>query len=68
MTLPDLIRLCERALDNNTLVTLTFPRGVNLPRGFPWCEPISHTKEEDKYALRPQRVLKWIRENRLDDR
>lgn len=46
-------------------VTFNFPRGHKLPPGFPRGELLSEVRGNANYAFKPEKVLRWLRENLL---
>jgi len=46
-------------------MTLVFPNGTKLPRGFPNGEFLSENKSGKVYSFDPDKVITWLKKNRL---
>lgn len=67
MTPKEMEAACLRAMQwsPTARVTLSTPKGVKLPHGFPQGELLSENDKFVNRSYKPEKVLRWLRENLL---
>jgi hypothetical protein len=65
MTPQDMEAQCLRAIDAAQGVTLTTDRGQRMPAGFPQGELLSESRVGVNRSYKPEKVLRWLRDNLL---
>ena len=56
---------CLAAISAGTGVTLSTPKGTAMPHGFPRGELLSENKQFVNRSYKPEKVLRWLRDNLL---
>lgn len=56
---------CLAAISAGTGVTLSTPKGQAMPHGFPRGELLSENRQFVNRSYKPEKVLRWLRENLL---
>ena len=65
MTPKEMEAACLAAIPGGHGVTLSTPKGQPMPHGFPRGELLSENKQFVNRSYKPEKVLRWLRENRL---
>lgn len=65
MTPKQMEAVCLTAMAAGTGVTFTTPKGQQMPHGFPRGELLSENKQFVNRSYKPEKVLRWLRENLL---
>ncbi len=65
MTPKEMEAACLTAISAGTGVTLSTPKGQAMPHGFPRGELLSENKQFVNRSYKPEKVLRWLRENLL---
>jgi hypothetical protein len=65
MTPQDMEAQCLAAINNAHHITLTTDRGQRMPAGFPQGELLSESATAVNRSYKPERVLRWLRDNLL---
>ena len=65
MTPQDMEAQCLAAIDGAHRITLTTDRGQRMPAGFPQGELLSESRVGINRSYKPERVLRWLRDNLL---
>jgi hypothetical protein len=56
---------CLAAIPAGHGVTFTTPKGTAMPHGFPRGELLSENRQFVNRSYKPEKVLRWLRENLL---
>ena len=56
---------CLAAIPVGHGVTFTTPKGTAMPHGFPRGELLSENRQFVNRSYKPEKVLRWLRENLL---
>jgi hypothetical protein len=56
---------CLAAIAESHPITLTTERGQKMPPGFPLGELLSENKQWTNRSYKPEKVLRWLRDNLL---
>jgi hypothetical protein len=65
MTPQDMEAQCLKAINAEQRITLTTDRGQRMPAGFPQGELLSESATAVNRSYKPERVLRWLRDNLL---
>lgn len=65
MTPAQMEAACLAAIPAGHGVTLSTPKGQKMPHGFPRGELLSENKQFVNRSYKPEKVLRWLRENLL---
>ena len=65
MTPKQMETACLAAIPHGHGVTLTIQRGMKMPKGFPRGELLSENTQFSNSSYKPEKVLRWLRENLL---
>jgi hypothetical protein len=65
MTPKEMESACLTAISEGTGVTLSTPKGQAMPNGFPRGELLSENKQLVNRSYKPEKVLRWLRDNLL---
>lgn len=55
----------EHIEKGNKYVTLSFPKGTKMPAGFPRGELLSENQQFTNRSIKPEKLLRWLREQML---
>lgn len=65
MTPAQMEAACLAAIPGGRGVTLSTPKGKDMPHGFPRGELLSENAQWVNRSYKPEKVLRWLRENLL---
>jgi len=65
MTPAQMEAACLAAIPGGHGVTLSTPKGQKMPNGFPRGELLSENAQWVNRSYKPEKVLRWLRENLL---
>jgi hypothetical protein len=65
MTPKEMESQCLAAIDGGYRITLATDKGQNMPPGFPKGELFSENTVSTHSSYKPEKVLRWLRDNLL---